>query len=676
MLIKKLRLENFGVYLGQHDFDLSPGPDPKQNMIGIRGQNGVGKTTILEALQLSVMGALSLDYRVSQSHLETYLESRIHQSRTKPSEVINQAKVELELQYLFAGDPSTFRIQRSWEKVLNGFSHSLSLLENDTEITEISEKEKELYIRQLISPGIANLIFFDGEQLQRLNLDGELNKFLAESCRVVFGLHLVEMLEKDLHFYSKKLKTDQKSAFAIQDIQQAQSKIDSIKGAILEKEKDLQHLLEDKVERETNILSQEKLLAEQGRWEEDAIKEQREKEKSVKIEVEFLSNSLRELAGELLPFAAAPKMLGKLKARLLSEAEKERYTKAGEVLTEQFEKLSELLRSNKIWEKIGVEISTKSQQKLIDAIDKRLKWAHHEQVELEEDFIHIITEKERQILLSHISNASTSAPKNFAKQVVKILQLKSELTSLRAQLAKVPQKDILEPLILELKSQSKQLGKVEKAIRDTEEELSKLAFQLTLAERELQNIQTSIKEDESLDKRLILTSQTQLLLNEYHKRLLEGNLKKLGAILVEKFNLLCRKENYFDAAIIDSKTFNLSLFRQGQEVDHDYFSAGERQLLALSSLWALREMTRIQLPLVIDTPLGRLDQEHRRSMIEIFFPKVSHQVIVLGTESELDDGLMKTLSPFLTKVFELEYNSTSGNSTVQESQKWTLKTAV
>lgn len=57
----------------------------------------------------------------------------------------------------------------------------------------------------------------------------------------------------------------------------------------------------------------------------------------------------------------------------------------------------------------------------------------------------------------------------------------------------------------------------------------------------------------------------------------------------------------------------------------------------LASLCYMPANGKRPLPVIIDTPLSRLDEEHRRMMLAEFMPQVAQQVIVLATTSEVDD---------------------------------------
>ena len=62
-------------------------------------------------------------------------------------------------------------------------------------------------------------------------------------------------------------------------------------------------------------------------------------------------------------------------------------------------------------------------------------------------------------------------------------------------------------------------------------------------------------------------------------------------------------------------------------------------------LWALGRTSGRPLPVIIDTPLARLDSDHRRLLVENYFPQASHQVILLSTDTEVDQLYFDLLNP-------------------------------
>ena len=64
MVIKELKLHNFGVYAGDNIFEFTS----NQPVVLVGGMNGRGKTTFLEAILLSLYGQNSFAYHESKKH--------------------------------------------------------------------------------------------------------------------------------------------------------------------------------------------------------------------------------------------------------------------------------------------------------------------------------------------------------------------------------------------------------------------------------------------------------------------------------------------------------------------------------------------------------------------------------------------------------------------------------
>jgi DNA sulfur modification protein DndD len=87
-------------------------------------------------------------------------------------------------------------------------------------------------------------------------------------------------------------------------------------------------------------------------------------------------------------------------------------------------------------------------------------------------------------------------------------------------------------------------------------------------------------------------------------------------------------------------------------------------------LESLGKVSGRSLPFIVDTPLGRLDSNHRTRLVENFFPKIGEQVIVLSTDTEVDDEFYMALSPHIGKSYEIVYNESEGSSSVDSGYFW------
>src|SRR5207248_6815968 len=112
---------------------------------------------------------------------------------------------------------------------------------------------------------------------------------------------------------------------------------------------------------------------------------------------------------------------------------------------------------------------------------------------------------------------------------------------------------------------------------------------------------------------------------------------------------------------IDPETFSIELRGQnGKPILPQQLSAGERQLLAVSLLWGLAQASGRPLPVVIDTPLGRLDGVHRTHLISRYFPQASHQVILLSTDQEIDEAAWHKLRKHVGHAYQLTHDTDTG----------------
>ena len=85
-------------------------------------------------------------------------------------------------------------------------------------------------------------------------------------------------------------------------------------------------------------------------------------------------------------------------------------------------------------------------------------------------------------------------------------------------------------------------------------------------------------------------------------------------------------------------------------------SAGQRQVRMLAFYEALRRLARLVPPLVVDTPLGRLDKEVRQKVLsDLYLSEFGHQSLILSTNSEIDpDGeLFDGIKDQLARVYTL-----------------------
>ena len=149
--------------------------------------------------------------------------------------------------------------------------------------------------------------------------------------------------------------------------------------------------------------------------------------------------------------------------------------------------------------------------------------------------------------------------------------------------------------------------------------------------------------------------------------MLQYHIKKLENEIAICFNILIRKDGFLQKVQIDLNSFELLLFdKKDRVIETSQLSAGERQLLAVSILWALARASNKSSQTIIDTPLGRLDSKHRMNLIEKYFPQASHQVILLSTDEEINENYHQKLKNSVSRSYLINFDTKHNGSKVEE----------
>ncbi|MEZ4453122.1 MAG: AAA family ATPase [Nannocystaceae bacterium] len=140
-------------------------------------------------------------------------------------------------------------------------------------------------------------------------------------------------------------------------------------------------------------------------------------------------------------------------------------------------------------------------------------------------------------------------------------------------------------------------------------------------------------------------------LNEFQRALT----RELSALTTEHYTRDLMSSHHLIGRVEITKTLTGRLFdKNGRRIGGKTPSEGMKQLLATSLLWALSDFTKHHIPLVIDTPMGRLDAAHRKNLVERYFPCAARQVLLFPTEGELDRDLYKLLEPSIYREYRIE----------------------
>ena len=161
------------------------------------------------------------------------------------------------------------------------------------------------------------------------------------------------------------------------------------------------------------------------------------------------------------------------------------------------------------------------------------------------------------------------------------------------------------------------------------------------------------------------------VLNQFIVRLRKNKVQLLQEKTFEMYRLLSSRSGLIKDITIDEKTYEVRVIdRNGHKIRKSGLSAGEKEVFAVSLLWGLAQTSELKLPIIIDTPLSRLDSTHRDNIVDNYFPNAGDQVIILSTDTEIDANYYRALKPHLSGAGSLEFDQRQELTTFRQGYFW------
>ncbi len=643
MLLRSIGLENFGVYAGVNELDLVPrrrkgGARP---IVLIGGKNGAGKTTLLEAVRLALYGRRALGARVAQADYEAYLRGCVHRGSGGRA-----AAVALEFDYAEAGVVHRYRVRREWTARDRSVVENLVLTKDGIPITAVPREEWHHFLQELIPPGVLQLFFFDGEKIREIADGEEDNEQLAEAVRGLLGIELVGRLRTDLGLFLARHQREEDGAATSARLEVVTRDIASLERHALTLAEKVAELV---AQRESQARAAEQVrrrfVAEGGDAAVHRARIETERD-DVRRRIARALQDLRELANKLLPFAMAPRLIERFRAALAGAGDGRQELDRGlrGALVAWRGQAARPPRQATWSAKHWADLTA-----FIDAWSGPQSGAAHAPA------------------LREVGDGATALARLTEVEAVvrpRAIALGEELEALTRRLREIDAAleradNAAAGLLLdELRLADQRVGATEATLCARQEDLKGVRGQLVTLERDRRRVLEHQASAMVAADRASLAGRTAQALAAYEQRLLAHKLGQLQAEFVRCFNRLAHKGNLVAGVRIDPTSFAAQLVGDdGREVPKAALSAGEKQVYAIAMLWALARTSGRSLPMIIDTPLARLDSEHRANLIERYFPAASHQVVLLSTDTEVDERLVADLGGCISHAYRLDYDA-------------------
>jgi DNA sulfur modification protein DndD len=656
MILKELVLDNVGTFAGRQVLDLTP-KSPTKPIILIGGLNGAGKTTILESIQLALYGSLSHNPGRRTGSYDTYLRGLIHRGVA----VSKGAAIELNFSAHQEGVEHTYWLRRSW-KGSGASVREILLVSVDGKHNQSLTSTWSEYIETFLPRGIAGLFFFDGEQIEALADLDRSRQVLGSALAALLGLDLVERLSRDLSVLKRRHRgehvpealrqtVDEKKQIANAHRQAEEAAGEAVAARRTELER-CQRLFHEA--NEAYRASGGDILARREELEATAT--------MVRSNLSQAEDEIRHQLSTLTPLLQLPQLL----AQLIGQVRQELNARRNNLLADAFSDRDKLLLERMIEAKVSTKTRADIERFLADDRAERRAASEVEEIVGSGDLAGL------EVLAQTVLPESRT---RLEAGVNRRILLKGELDQAERLLATVPDPDALAPL-----------GRARDDARDAllrAEATHAMATSL-LTSAGADRAKAFAVYESALDDaaHVDLAADDDRRLVEHVdrvRRTLEGlrvaatvrHLERISQLVLEALSMLLRKQNLITDVRIDPETYTVSLTGvDGRALPAKDLSAGERQLLAVALLWGLARAAGQPLPVVIDTPLGRLDGSHRQHLLERYFPSASHQVVLLSTDTEIDEAAYDLIAPRLGRAYRLEFDSQTNSSFVADGYFW------
>lgn len=637
-----IELANIFAYRGRSRIDLT-GCTSSQNIVVISGANGTGKTSLLNAVKLLFVGAQDPDIRrvgfgresISAKQFVLGQPGRWYGVFNRLAhEAGDPAHVAMEWQ----DDGHVFRAEREFSLTgpPPGYVERLTVLRDG-----VALPEPELALQKILPREVAPFFFFDGEQIQSI-ADSEIGREQAEIERLL-GLSFIVELYRQVEAYGNDKKRAGLPAEArvqlvkVENaVREASAKVDAeqrsrvaLEEEIVAQERERRYLDTERNRLRTGISEAERkraigriaalgaqrdklagdiadALPPEAPWLthldlvkrafqvlEDQLAGAGDAGMVQRLHADFADTLLLRLGEEMPQLVLDESQRARLRAAVSASLESlgiARGSIANPLLDSLSPKEIERLRDRYlVWSKSGAQVAASHAEQL-----RLIRQLTHEQFQAQRD-------------LDDAELTSDEARKRFEELSLRISNLDE---AIRVNTVKMTEHRIEE----------------ERAQRD-------LAIQSSAVQRQSAELE-KVGAHNSAYK---FSNKVKLALETYRERrrgLIRSSVE--GRLNVRIATLLAPSHLIHSVALDDK--FRMTYFdANGQEVARYSISAGMRQLVAMSMLWALKDQAARPMPVIIDTPLGRIDRENRALLMSEYFPAAGNPLILLPTDTEFGE---------------------------------------
>ncbi len=674
--IESLRLENFGPFYGVNEIDFTTGKNlPPHVLIG--GKNGAGKTHLLRALYLAVVGRVGVDdlRKVETGSDATRFAFSKVLNRRAAREGADCARLAITLKQSDAdsGKVQTLKLDR--EIRFRGSSapdwFSIAGRSNDSE--EVVDEQLIERLRDAFLPRhLARFFFFDAEKSQNVQL-GEAT--IVDGVSRILGLWPYERLEQNL----RELFQDTKRELNKSGGADAAAKHGEVSGEILRVQGMIQgngqkrtSLQEELLEVTAELSDVEDNLKTLGAIDPDKLQNDQQRREEIAEAKRELEQHLESAWERALPVALLADLRTNLYDQLVHEEARRSWEDRRNAIEPKLPGIKKTVFGDPPQEAM---LAPSVLGFYSDRLDEALRGLFHPPPDGIEDVQVFVTDRSDINQTVRLAlGANTSTIDHLAEDCRRLEVLQADVRDLdyeiRQQMQNVAAIGAGKELHERRAHLRSEIGRIEREIDDLDASDAQLQAQLTqlkVEEDRWAKLEHEASRGRSLASRAHAYREAAA---ELRKRASDRLRAKIGEQVGSLWTSIVEREREFGGMEFDALWNCILTRRSGGRVPWDDInpSAGQRQVRLLAFYEALRRLAQTVPPLVVDTPLGRLDREVRTAVVEqLYLSQEGHQSIVLATNAEIDpDGtLFAKVRDQFGRAYTLEPDGDPGSEDYQ-----------
>lgn len=624
MYFTKVELHNFGIYKGTHEMCLTD-QIGNRNITLVGGLNGRGKTTFHDSILIALYGKQALKY--IQEKARSYDKMLIDHINKHATDDETYVAVSLCLD-----DGTSLRVKRSWTAKGKKADQQI-IVEKDGVVDKYLGESWSYYIEEILPFGIARFFFFNNEKITQLADDTSFEQ-IKSSIKSAIG---VSSIEKAIDHTDEVIRRKKKALAAFESseenvgYQDVERQITDIDLRLAESTKQANAL-----ERRCETLAAAYEAKEKEFWSSGGdLSRNRD---SIKAEMQKISSEVERVQEEIMqltvdastPLFMCRSLVTQSYENELSSQQTEAKLYSDRIIVDLHQKILERLAA------CGLNPSDlRTVQNIVNEV-----LVGHVPKSATEETVKNMSATSMMLYKRLITEVFQNITQRIDTLVNRVDAQESELMSLDAHLGAADEKTLAMQLYDALKS-----IEAEKNLADTEykrqlETIESLKRQRELlVSKRIQLIKAIAEKEHANDDNARIVKYAAMsieVLREFKVRLQREKVEKLSSTATRCFLELVEKDSLVSEIKIDPSTLDVTILDlDGNELLKSQLSAGEQQMFAVAIVWALALTSGYKAPVIIDTPMARLDSSHRANFVTKYLPAASSQVMVLSTDEEV-----------------------------------------